>query len=140
MSGHLLRTVRLMAKKVIDPKHLSEAIREQLTFLHEDVVSKVDAEGEKSIKKLVKLTKATAPVRSGRYYQSLTYQKHTADWKECSTFELGAKAPHYRLTHLLVHGHATSNGGRTKGDPFLENALNTVLPEYERNVEEALKK
>lgn len=49
------------------------------------------------------------------------------------------KAPDYRLTHLLVHGHATKDGGRTKGNPFLANALAQVLPEYERKVEEVLR-
>ena len=49
------------------------------------------------------------------------------------------KAPDHRLTHLLVHGHATRNGGRTKANPFLKNALDDVLPEYERAVEEAVK-
>ena len=51
---------------------------------------------------------------------------------------LGFYATH-RLTHLLVHGHATRNGGRTKANPFLKNALDAVLPEYERAVEEAVK-
>ena len=49
------------------------------------------------------------------------------------------RAPAHRLTHLLVHGHATKDGGRTKGDPFLKNALDEVLPEYEQRVEEAIK-
>lgn len=129
-----------MAKNVLDPGKLSDAIRQQLTLLHEDIVEKVDAEGEKAIKKLVKLTKASAPERSGAFKRAITFKKHTADWKECSTFEWGVRAPHYRLTHLLVKGHPTGNGGRTKGDPFLADALDTVLPEYERDVEEALKK
>lgn len=128
-----------MAKTTIAPDKLSEAIREQLTLLHEDIVERVDAEGEKSIKKLVKLTKASAPERTGKYRKAITYQKVTADLKACSKFVWGAKAPHYRLTHLLVHGHQLARGGRAEGDPFLENALDTVLPEYEKNVEEALK-
>ena len=49
------------------------------------------------------------------------------------------KAPCHRLTHLLVHGHETRDGGRTRPDPFLKNALDRVLPEYERDVEEAIK-
>jgi hypothetical protein len=49
------------------------------------------------------------------------------------------KAPDYRLTHLLVKGHATKDGGRTKANPFLQNALDQVLPEYEKEVEEAVK-
>ena len=47
------------------------------------------------------------------------------------------KAPDHRLTHLLVHGHDTPTGGRTRANPFLKNALAEVLPEYEKAVEEA---
>ena len=49
------------------------------------------------------------------------------------------RPPDHRVTHLLVKGHATRNGGRTKADPFLRNALDQVLPEYEKAVEESLK-
>lgn len=123
----------------IDPKALGEAIAKQLETYHEDVIERVDAVGEESIKKLVKLTKASAPTRTGKYKRAITYTKTRRDPKDCSEFEWGAKAPHYRLTHLLVKGHPTHNGGRTRGDPFLANALDQVLPEYERKVEEALK-
>jgi hypothetical protein len=53
-------------------------------------------------------------------------------------FTWGAKAPSHRVIHLIVHGHATKGGGRTKGDPFLQNAMDVVLPEYEEAVKEAL--
>lgn len=128
-----------MAKPIIDPKKLGEAIAEQMAQYGEAVVEAVDAVGEESIKKLVKLTKQTAPERSGAYRRALTYKKHPGDYKESSIFEWGAKAPHYRLTHLLVKGHQMKHGGRTAGDPFLADALAVVLPEYERNVEEAIK-
>lgn len=127
-----------MAKAAIDPTKLAEAIQKQLTIYHEDVVERVDAAGEKAIKKIVKLTKDSAPEQSGQFKRSITYKKVTRDWKECSRFIWGVKAPHYRLTHLLVHGHATRNGGRVPGNPFLKNALDSVLPEYEEDVEEAV--
>lgn len=129
-----------MAKQSIKPSDLGAALAEQLTFYGEEVVEEVNAAGLKAIKKLVKLTKASAPVRKGRYYKSLTYTEKVIGATGDKEYTWGAKAPHHRLTHLLVHGHAKQNGGRVKGDPFLENALDTVLPEYEREVEEALKK
>lgn len=123
--------------KSIKPADLGSAIVEQLTLYHEDVIERVNAAGEKAVKALVKKTKATAPKQSGDYRKaitSVTTENPTTGDKE---YTWGAKAPHYRLTHLLVNGHAKQNGGRVEGDPFLEDALAEILPEYEKDVEEA---
>lgn len=130
-----------MAKTSIKPSALGEAIAEELSLYHEDVVEKVNEAGEKAIKALVKKTKATAPKRpgSGAFQKAITYTEDRNPVTGDKEFTWGAKAPKHRLTHLLVKGHAKQNGGRVPGDPFLENALAEVLPEYERDVEEALK-
>lgn len=128
-----------MAKTTIKPSDLGAAITEALGIYHEEVVEEVNAAGERAAKKLVQLTKKTAPKRTGDYRKSLTYTAKENAATGDKEFTWGAKAPHHRLTHLLVKGHPTANGGRVAGDPFLENALDTVLPEYEREVEEALK-
>lgn len=122
----------------IKPEDLGEALTELLTVYHADKLEKVNAVGEKAAKKLVKLTKKSAPKDSGDFARSLTYEVESKTGGD-KAYTWGAKAPHYRLTHLLVKGHPTVNGGRVAGDPFLENALDTVLPEYENDVEEALK-
>lgn len=127
-----------MSKSITLDK-LGDAIAEELTLYHEDVLEKIDAAGEAAVKDLVKKTKATAPVASG------CFKKHIA-WKKVDkglnhkTFVWHVKAPDHRLTHLLVHGHATRTGGRTKANPFLKDALDVVLPAYEQAVEEAVKK
>lgn len=124
--------------KSIKPALLGKVIAEQLALYHEDVVEKVNAVGEKAAKALVKKTKATAPKRTGAFAKAITYkavEKPTGD-KE---FIWGAKAPHHRITHLVVKGHPTSKGDRVPGDPFLENAMAEILPEYEKDVEEVLK-
>ena len=130
-----------MSKK-IDISKLGDAIQQELTMYGEEVVEAIDAAGEAAMKKLVKQTKANAPVSdragSGDFKRHITSTRIKG--QNGDTFIWHVKAPDYRLTHLLVHGHATVTGGRTKANPFLENALNTVLPEYERAVEEALKK
>lgn len=118
---------------------LGDAITQELTMYHQEVVEKVDQIGEASIKKLVKLTRATAPVgERGDYRKSIT-SKRLVRKKTGSTYVWYAKSPNHRLTHLLVHGHETRDGGCTKADPFLQNALDSVLPDYEKNVEEAIK-
>ena len=125
--------------KGINPASLGEALSDALTMYHQDVVERVNAAGDSSIKKLKKLTKASAPVASGSFKKNIATQEETNGATGMKTYTWYVKAPDHRLTHLLVHGHATRNGGRTKADPFLHNALDTVLPEYEEAVEEALK-
>lgn len=124
--------------KSIAPTALAAAIQKELTNYNTEVVERVNAAGEKAAKKLKKLTKANAPVASGSFKRNITVEEETTA-TGCKKFKWGVKAPDHWLTHLLVHGHATRNGGRTKGDPFLQNALDIVLPEYEQKVEEALK-
>jgi hypothetical protein len=127
-----------MAK--IKPGGLADALEQELTIYHNSVVEQVDAAGNDAIKKLVKLTKSTAPTGKRGSFRRNISSKVKEKGKRGNTYVWYVKAPDHRLTHLLVHGHATKDGGRTKADPFLKNALNSVLPEYEAAVQEAIKK
>lgn len=125
--------------KTIKPEQLGAALQEELTLYHKFVVEGVNEAGRHHIEKLVELTKATAPTgKRGKFRRSITSQEKRAA-NGSMRYVWGAKAPHYRLTHLLVHGHAAKDGGRVPGSPFLQNALDVVLPEYEQAVKEALK-
>lgn len=123
----------------IKPEDLGDAIGKLLTTYHEDVLEKVDAAGDKAVKDLVKKTKATAPVGARRSFKKNIASKRLAKTLNTSTHVWYVKPPDHRLTHLLVHGHAKKGGGRTRANPFLQNALDTVLPEYEKAVKEAVK-
>ena len=128
-----------MAKN-IKPDKLGEAIAEQLTIYGDEVTEKIDEAALAAAKKLVKLTKATAPVGArGSFKRNIKYTK-VKETKRGTLYAWHVKPPDHRLTHLLVHGHATRDGGRTKADPFLQNALDVVLPEYEKAVKEAIEK
>lgn len=125
--------------KTIKPEQLCEALRKELTIYAEGVNIRVNTAGFKAMGKLVKLTKASAPTgKRGNFRKNITSQEKT-DGHGMKVYTWGVKAPDYRLTHLLVHGHAAKDGGRVPGDPFLQNALDVVLPEYENAVKEALK-
>lgn len=124
--------------KTIKPTDLGDAIKEELTLYHKEVIEKVNEAGEKAVKELVKKTKKTAPKRKGDFRKAITYKEYTPRATGDKEFVWGAKTPKNRLTHLLVKGYLKADGDRVPGDPFLENALDQVLPEYEREVEEAI--
>ena len=127
-----------MAKSV-RPEQLGDAIGQELTVYHRDVTGAVNNLSAKAAKDLVKKTRVTAPVGArGSFRKNITSRVSKKD-RNGDTYAWCVNAPDYRLTHLLVHGHATRDGGRTKGDPFLENATAEVLPDYEKAVREAIK-
>ena len=125
--------------KTIKPEELGAALVENLELYHKDLIEQVNAAGERAAMELVKKTKATAPKRSGKYRKAITYTETTNNVTGDKKFTWGAKSPHHRLTHLLVNGHEKQTGGRVPGDPFLQDALDQVLPDYEKEVEGILK-
>ena len=124
--------------KTVKPADLGKAIEQEMTIYHEDITKKLNRLSSKAVKNLVEKTQATAPKRTGSFRQNIA-SKMLEKGPRGNTYVWYVKAPDHRLTHLLVHGHAKQNGGRVKGDPFLHNALNDVLPAFEKDVEEAVK-
>lgn len=132
-----------MGRVTITSDNLADAIERELTMYHEDVNEKLREVTRKSMTDLVRKTRETAPLgkrRGGNFAASIAgdfrglkrgNRKVSATWY--------VKAPNYRLTHLIVKGHLTKNGDRTKANPFLSNALDEVLPEYENEIKEVLK-
>lgn len=134
-----------MSNKRIKSGELGSAIEQELTMYSEEVNERLAEVTAASMGDLVKQTKATAPVgkRHGQFRKNIAADYSRLKKRGAGGRDISAtwyvKAPDYRLTHLLVKGHATKDGGRTRANPFLQNALDKVLPEYEREVEEVLK-
>lgn len=119
---------------------LGSAIAKELTVYGKGVQERVNKAGRKAIKEVERKAKDTAPYNARAYHQHYADLIATKTEKARSGDETHiwyAKPPGHRLTHLLVDGHETRAGGRTQGDPFLQNALDDVLPDYEKEVEEA---
>ncbi len=128
---------------IISPEDIGNAISEQLGLYNDEIKKKVEKCTAKAASELVRITKDTAPFndkyKGEHHYRNYIASRRKSTEVGVSTYVWYVKAPDYRLTHLLVKGHPTGNGGRTKGDPFLKNACDKVFPEFEENVKKAVK-
>lgn len=127
--------------KKVKPEDLADAISSELFIYSKHLTERINVTGLNTIKELTRRTKADAPrgKRLEHYYQSIDYfTVHRGMWRSKS-YTWYVKDPEYRLTHLLVWGHQTRNGGRTRPDLFLQSAVDSLLPKYEKDVEEAIK-
>ena len=138
-----------LANDKITIDDLADAINERMTVYQSDTARKVLKVTKNTMKRFVKITKQTAPRQTADPKRKGTLRAGTFARAIRSTVEdngiTGSKGiwyvggKEYRLTHLLVNGHQLRQGGRTKGDPFLENALESVADEYIKEIEEAVK-
>ena len=119
---------------------IGKALDAELKKYHKQVTDGVNAASQGAAEKLTKKLKATAPKNSGKYARAIGYTSQTSPATGSTTYTVGAKGKQGRLTHLLAHGHATRGGGRTKGNPFFANAVNEVLPEYEKEVKQVIER
>ena len=123
----------------INIDRLAAEIAEALATYSDDVVEKIDKSSSKIGKEAVKQLKQTSPKRYGKYAKSWTMKTEKL-FGQPHTRIIHAKAPHYRLVHLLEHGHAKVGGGRVEGIPHVRPAEEEVIREFAREVEEAVKR
>ncbi len=118
---------------------ISKGLQEILNEYQSDILSKFDEVCDSAMQSLVAETKATAPVgKSKKHFKNCIAYKNTYKDAWATTYTWYVKAPAYRLTHLIVNGHQTRNGKRTKANPFLQNALDNVLPKVESDLKKII--
>lgn len=74
---------------------------------------------------------------TGPYYKSLKVRKAARGLNV--TAYVYAEAPHYRLVHLLEHGHRAVNGSMVKARPHFEAGQEFIDENIERIFKEKLK-
>lgn len=119
---------------------LSDAINKELTIYSREITDTLKNEAKSSMSKLVKQTRATAPVGNRqKHYKDNIASKKVSENDRGASYVWYVKGSDYRLSHLLERGHATRDGGRVNGTHFIEKASEPILADYEAKVEEAIK-
>ena len=106
--------------KTVSIDGLADAVMEELTEynpLAQETMKKAVTTAGQTVRKEIQ---SGAPVRTGKYAKSWTAKKT----RESSTrLEVTVYSPsRYMLAHLLEHGHAKRNGGRTRAFPHIAPA------------------
>lgn len=123
----------------IDISRLAAEIARNLKTFSSEVVEKVNVSSEKVGKAAVKKLKETSPKDSGDYGKSWTMSTEREIAQPHKRI-VHVAAPHYRLTHLLEHGHAKVGGGRVQAYPHIRPAEEEVIKEFVAEVEEAIER
>lgn len=126
-----------MSSKSIPVDQLASAVMEGLTEYTDLASDKVKSAVKKAGNTVKKDIQAGAPERTGKYAGSW----RTKTTKETSqSLEITVYSPRkYMLAHLLEHGHAKRNGGRTRAIPHIAPAEEHGEEELLQDIERALK-
>ena len=122
--------------KTVSIDGLADAVMEELveySKLAGETMKKAVTKAGQTVRKEIQ---AGAPVRTGKYAKSWTAKRT----KESSTrLEVTVYSPsRYMLAHLLEHGHAKRNGGRTRAFPHIAPAEEKGIEQLERDIRKGL--
>ena len=121
--------------------NLTKVISDELILYNSEVANKIKVINDKVTEEFVENTRRDAPKgqrKKKKYYKHIT-SKTTKDTANIKINTWYVKDPEYRLTHLIKNGHATKNGGRTKGNDFILNNYDKLEKEYENRIKEVIK-
>jgi hypothetical protein len=108
-------------------KEIAKHLSEYTSFVEEEV----EQAKEEVTKNAVTELKNKSPNLTGSYAKGWKRKKVG---KEIIIYN----GTDYQLTHLLEHGHANRNGGRTEGKAHIRPAEENAVKEYVERVERAL--
>lgn len=119
----------------------STAIASALTDYSEEISEKTFQAARRRARELRKKVAEGSPEKSGEYRKGWKTEKKTGTITGRTIFLVSNK--NYRLPHLLEHGHALKQGGRTTGSvrafPHINKNAEIAQKAYEKDVEELIK-
>lgn len=121
----------------VSVEQMADEIAKMLTEYETAIVKNVDASGKPVADKGAKQLRQTSPEREGKYAKSWGVTKEEGGFGENAKYIIHNKK-HYRVAHLLEHGHVMANGKRTKAIPHIKPVEEQVIREYEKQVREAI--
>lgn len=117
--------------------NLADEVMKQLNEYAEvttDGMKKAVNDAGKTVRKEIQ---SGAPVRSGKYKKSWTVKK-TAE--SATKLEVTVHSKNrYQLAHLLEHGHAKRNGGRTRAIQHIAPAEELGAEQLEQDIERMIR-
>ena len=116
---------------------LSDEIAKMLSEYEAEIVKNTDACGKVVANAAAKELRQTSPKRTGKYAKSWGVTREDSSFGENAKYIIHNKK-HYRVAHLLEHGHVMANGKRTKAIPHIKPVEEQVIREYEKKVREAI--
>ena len=122
--------------KIIQIDQLADTVEKELNDYADDVNDVVKEAVASAGKEAVQNLKQTSPKKTGRYAKSWTVKKVSESSHGLEVVVHNKK--HYRLTHLLEHGHAKRGGGRVAAivhiKPVEERVTHNLENEIKRGV------
>lgn len=123
--------MKIMASDFL--KAVQGELDEYFSEITEDVKESVKTVAKETVREI----KKNSPVHYGNYKKSWG-QTTLYDDNHGNSITIHNKK-HYRLTHLLEHGHAKVNGGRTRAFPHIAPAEKFAERELQREIESKIK-
>lgn len=124
--------------RTIKASQLDKELQDMLSTYATDVsrgLEKLKLEEAKETRDEVKANiKSQNLIRTGDYQKSISYKKSG------TSYVVYARAPHYRLTHLLEKGHAKRGGGRVRAYPHIGPAEQKMIKRYTKGIERLAEK
>lgn len=131
----------MATNKKVSIDGLAAAVANEFKLYEKHIIEGIREETDKSMRQLVKETKATAPVgHRKKHYRDSISSKVTNSSLRAYEKTWYVRGSDYRLSHLLNNGHMLRDGGRYEGTGFITKSSISVIENYEKAIREVLER